>query len=190
MIDGGAIRRVISTVVSSLPPFVPTPRRSPRWGVGLFVLLATLGITLPALAQQPAVQWQNVQSAITSIQTQLNSLQSQITKLQTQVTNSGTLPAGATACQALFENAAATAPLWATLGGSVTPSLSSCGQLSLTPAKSTVAALPVCNATADTTLRLVTDGTAASCIPGGVVTGGSTSYCLVVCQNGTGWVGQ
>lgn len=159
-------------------------------GLLISLLASTVLWVLIAHAQQPAVQWQNVQSAITSIQTQLNSLQSQITKLQTQVTNSGTLPAGATACQVLFENAAATAPLWATLGGSVTPSLSSCGQIALTPAKSTVALLPTCNSTSDSTLRLVTDGTTASCIPGGVVTGGSTSYCLVVCQNGTGWVGQ
>lgn len=190
MIDGGAIRRVILAVVSSLPPLVLTPRRSPRRGVGLCALLATLGIALPALAQQPAVQWQNVQSAITSIQTQLNSLQSQITKLQTQVTNSGTLPAGATACQALVENAAATSAIWATFGGSVTPSLSSCGQLEVSPQKSSVAGLPTCNATFDGVVRNAKDALSSSCVPGGVVTGGSTSYCLVVCQNGTGWVGQ
>lgn len=60
------------------------------------------------------------------------------------------------------------------------------GELNLT--KSIVASLPTCDSGEDGAYRTVTDALLATCTAGTIVTTGGSVYCLVICQNGVGWV--
>lgn len=57
------------------------------------------------------------------------------------------------------------------------------------PLKVATASLPTCSATTDGGVAIATDAAnAAGCTIGSTVTTGGSTYCAVVCHNGTGWV--